>query len=111
MFSSIIHVEAGFDSRRHILNFDFESALAILKDFLVFFTRDEADSQAFGPEATSAAHSVQVLVTAVRHVVVKNDVHPLNVDATAQHIGGDHDPSLELLELLKFVHPFFLGHA
>ena len=43
---------------------------------------------------------MQVRVGIGRHVVVDGQVDTLNVDTTAENVGGDTDTLVELLELL-----------
>lgn len=43
---------------------------------------------------------MQVGVCILRHVVVKDDVDPLNVHPSSKQVGGDENPLLEILELL-----------
>ena len=45
-------------------------------------------------------YAVQVVLGVCWHVVVDDDVHSLDVNSSSHQIGGDHDASLELLELL-----------
>ena len=47
-----------------------------------------------------ATHTVEVSVRVLRHVIIEDDVDALNVHASAEQIGGDKDPPLEVLELL-----------
>jgi len=54
---------------------------------------------------------MQVLVGAVWHVVVHNDVDTLHVDASAEYIRAHHDAALESLELLKPLNSVFLGNS
>lgn len=54
----------------------------------------------FRPEPACKAHSVQVGVGILGHVVVEDDVDALNVHPSAKQVGGHQDPPLEVLELL-----------
>lgn len=52
---------------------------------------------------SGTTHAVQVLVgsiIAIGEVVVHHDVHALDVDTTAEQVGGHQDTLLEVLELL-----------
>ena len=42
---------------------------------------------------------MQVAICVTRGVVVDDDIDPLDVDATAEDVGGDKDTLLEVLEL------------
>ena len=43
---------------------------------------------------------MEVGVSAVRHVVVEHNIDLLNIDASAEDLGGDQDAMLERLESL-----------
>ena len=43
---------------------------------------------------------MEVGVSAVRHVVVEHNIDLLNIDASAEDLGGDQDAVLERLESL-----------
>ena len=43
---------------------------------------------------------MEVGVGVLRHVVVEDDVDPLDVHPAAEQVGGHQDPLLEVLELL-----------
>ena len=47
-----------------------------------------------------STYPVQVGVRVFRHVVVEDNIHPLNVHASSKQVGGDQDALLEVLELL-----------
>ncbi len=47
-----------------------------------------------------SSHPVQIGVRIFWHVVVENDVDPLNVHPSAKEVSGHQDPPLEVLELL-----------
>ena len=51
-------------------------------------------------QPASPGHSVQVCVGVLRHVVVEDNVDALDVHATAEEVGGNKNPLLEILELL-----------
>ena len=48
---------------------------------------------------------MKVLISALGHVVVDDDVHTLEVDATAEDVGGHQDTALVLLELVVPLQP------
>ena len=94
----------GFWQHRHL---NHEPALDVLQNVLVAVAGDEADSEPLGVEPAGSsdlesvrAYSVQVGVRVFRHVVVEDDVDLLDVDSSGEHVGGDHDSLLALLELL-----------
>ena len=70
-----------------------------------------ARSLAFGAEAARAADAMEVLVARgararalglllrFREIVVNDDVHALDVDTTAEKVGGDENAFLEILEI------------
>ena len=44
-------------------------------------------------------NTVQVAICVTRSVIVDDDIDSLNVDATAEDVGGDKDTLFEVLEL------------
>src|SRR3546814_97420 len=93
-------VGAGLDLVRQLRNVHFESLLDLLQPLLVLSAADERDGQTLGSETTSTTDAVQVLVAVVWEIVVDHNVHTLDVDTTAEKVGGDEDTLLELLESL-----------
>ena len=71
----------------------------------------EGDGQSLGAEAAGSGHSVQVGVGVLGHVVVEHDVHPLDVHAPPEQVGGDQNALLEVLELLVVRQALVLRHA
>jgi len=51
-------------------------------------------------KSTRSCYSMQISVSVLRHVVVEDDVDPLNIHASPEQIRGDEDSLLEILELL-----------
>ena len=62
-------------------------------------------------QPASPGNSVQICVCVLRHVVVEDNVDALNVHATAEQVGGDENPLLEILELLVSGESLLLSHA
>lgn len=54
---------------------------------------DEVDGNTFSAETTRSTDSVDVLGRIVGHVVVDDQVHLLDIDATAEQISGNQDSS------------------
>lgn len=50
--------------------------------------------------SSCSSHPVQIGVRIFWHVVVEDDIDPLNVHASAEEVSGHQDPPLEVLELL-----------
>lgn len=46
------------------------------------------------------AYTMQVGVRILGHVIVKGDVHPLNVHASAKQVGSHKNSSLKIFKLL-----------
>lgn len=61
---------------------------------------DKGDGKTLGTEATGTADTVEVGAGIAREVVVDGKVDALDVNASAEDVGGDADALLELLELL-----------
>ena len=53
---------------------------------------------------------MQVCVGVLGHVVVENNIDPLDVHATPEEVGGHEDPLLEILELLISGESLLLAH-
>ena len=96
---------------RHLLDFYFEASLGVLHDFLVLLGGNKTYGKTLGAKSTRSTNSVQVLVTRIRHIVVKNYVDPLDVNTTSQNIGSNHNPRFEGFELFELLDAFFLGHS
>mmetsp|Transcript_103648 Transcript_103648/g.278583 ORF Transcript_103648/g.278583 Transcript_103648/m.278583 type:complete len:214 (+) Transcript_103648:157-798(+) len=95
-----VQVGRGVDLGGHRADVDLEALLYLLQHLSVLVSGRECDRQPLGAEAPRAPHAVQVRVAVIGHVVVDDDVHPLDVDAAPEQVGGNHDALLELLELL-----------
>lgn len=52
-------------------------------------------------------HPVQIRVRIFRHIVVEDDIDPLDVHSSAKEISGYEDPPLEVLELLIARQPVY----
>ena len=100
------HVVVGVDLVGQLVNFDLETALNLLQDcVLVRVWGDERDGETARAKAAGTADAVEVLVGLVRHVVVNDDVDLLDVDATAEQVGSDHNALVEVLERLVAFQP------
>mmetsp|Transcript_125271 Transcript_125271/g.400431 ORF Transcript_125271/g.400431 Transcript_125271/m.400431 type:complete len:293 (-) Transcript_125271:886-1764(-) len=108
---SCVEVRGGVDLGRHLANVDFEPLLDLLQDLSVLVGADEGQGQTLGAEAAGTTDTVEVRVAVRRHVVIDHNVDPLDVDATAEQVGGDHDSLLELLELLVARNAVFLAQT
>ena len=54
---------------------------------------------------------MQVGVRALRHVVVHNNVDPLDIHASSKEVGGHHDAFVETLEGLVLGQPGWRGNS
>lgn len=79
---------------------NFEALLDLLEDFLVILVADEGDGQTLGTETTGTANTVEVGIGIRGEIVVDGQVDTLDIDTTAEDVGGDTDTLVELLELL-----------
>ena len=77
-----------------------EALLDSLEHFLVLLRADKGDGKTLGTETTSTTHAVEVRVSVSGQIVVDGQVDTLNIDTTAEDIGGNADALVELLELL-----------
>ncbi len=82
-----------------------EPLLRLVQDLEVLLRGDKAEREALRAESARARHPVQVLIRIVGHVVVDDYVDLLNVDASAKKVSADHDPLLEVLEVLEALDP------
>jgi hypothetical protein len=82
-----------------------ESLLNLLEHVLVRIVADKRDTQTLGTETPSTTYAVQVGVGVGGEVVVDGEVDALDVDTTAEDVGGDADTLVELLEFLVTLDP------
>merc|ERR1719201_1632252 len=85
-----VDVRGNIDLVRQLTNTYFESRLNLVKDFGVLFGGDEGDSEAFRAETSRSTNTVQVLVAHGRHIVVDDNVHPLDIDPAAKEVRRHH---------------------
>lgn len=86
----------NIDSRKG----DLEALLNLLEHLLVLVGADEGDGKTLGTETASTTDTVQVGASIAGEIIVDGKVDTLNIDTSAEHISGDTDALLELLELL-----------
>ena len=77
-----------------------EALLNLLENLLVLIVADEGDGQTFGTETASTTDTVKVGAGIAGQIVVNGQVDTLDIDTTAEDVGGHTDSLLELLELL-----------
>ena len=70
----------------------------LLQHALIVFAADERDAETLGAETTSTPHAMQVRVCIAREIVVYGEVDTLDVNTTAEDVGGDANALVELLE-------------
>lgn len=75
-----------------------EPLLNCLKYVCVIITADEGDTKALGPEPPSTTDTMQVRIGITRQIVVDSEIDSLNIDTTAEDIGGHTDPLVKLFE-------------
>lgn len=85
---------------QNILNLSREAVLDLLQDLLVLLAADERDGQTLGAKATGTTNTVKVRVGLGGQVVVDGNIDTLNINTTAEDVGGNTDTTVELLELL-----------
>lgn len=86
--------------RKDIRKGNFEALLNILENLLVILVADEGDGQTLGTETAGTTDAVKVGVGIGGKIVVDGQIDPLDIDTTAEHVGGNADTLVELLELL-----------
>lgn len=78
---------------------NFKSFFDLLQDLLILLATDKRDWQTLGTETTGTTHTVQVWIGIPWEIVVNGKVDTLNIDTTTEHVRGDADTLVELLEL------------
>merc|ERR1719277_1387498 len=91
MGTSRIQVGRGVDLAGHLTNVNLKTLLHLFQHCCILLCGHECQSEALGAKATCPAHAVEVRVAVIRHVVIDDNVHPLDVDAAAEKVCGDHD--------------------
>ena len=86
--------------KKNIRKGNFEALLNVLENLLVILAADEGDGQTLGTETAGTTDAVQVGVGISGQVVVDGEVDTLDIDTTAEHVGGNADTLVEFLELL-----------
>ena len=104
------NVTAEVDLIWELRDVHFESVLDLVEDLGVTLVRHEGDCETLGSKSSSPGHSVEVGVSVLGHVVVENNIDPLDVHATPEEVGGHEDPLLEILELLISGESLLLSH-
>lgn len=108
--SGLLNVRGDVNLIWQLGHVDLEAVLHIVQSLSVSLVRHKGDSQAFGPKPTSTGNPVQIGVRIFWHVVVEDDIDPLDVHPSAKEVCGHQDAPLEVLELLIARQPFLLGH-
>ena len=107
---------------RHVCYVHFKPVLYQIQNLRIFLIRDECYGKALCSKSTSSGnlgqikkanikyppkqghdaltHSMQVGVWVLRHVVVEDDVNPLNVHSSAKHVSSHQYSLTEILEWL-----------
>lgn len=70
-----------------------------MEDLLVLLGGHKGDGETLGTETSSTTDTVEVGIGISGHVVVDSEVDPLDIDTTAENVGGHADTLVELLEL------------
>jgi hypothetical protein len=65
---------------------DLETLLDLLQNILIIRAAHKGDTETFGSETTGTAHTMQVRVRLLGHVVVDGDIDTLNIDTTTEDI-------------------------
>ena len=98
--SSVIHIGSLVNGIRQVIDLNLESRLNLIKNCLIFWSRDERDSETLGSISTSSTDSMKILISAIRHVVIDNNIDLFDIDTTTKQVGGNHNSELALLELI-----------
>ena len=82
--------------------------LHLIEDFRIRLRRHESECQTLGSETTSTTDAMQIGIGILRNVVIDDDVNTLDIDTTAEEIGGNEDALAEILEHLVTFDALFL---
>lgn len=77
-----------------------EPLFNLLEHSLILRGADERDRQTLGTETTGTADTVKIGVGIGRQIVVDGQVDTLDINTTAENVGGNADTLVEFLELL-----------
>lgn len=77
-----------------------ESLFNLPEHLLILVGAHKRDGETLGTESTGTTDPVKVRVGVVGKIVVDSQVDTLDIDTTTEHIRGNADALLELLELL-----------
>ena len=97
---SSLNVTAQINLIRQLGDVDLEPILNLVENLGVPLITHKGDGQPLGTESSSPSNPVEVGVSVLGHVVVEDDVDPLDVHATSEEICCNQDSFLEFLELL-----------
>jgi len=97
----VCHICAGIDATLwEFWQSNLETLLNLLQHRLIWLAAHERDTQSLGSKTTSTTDTVKVRVGIRGQVVVDGEVDSLDINSSAEHIGGNTDTLVELLELL-----------
>jgi hypothetical protein len=108
---SVVHVSGFVDGLWKLVHFNFESALNVLKDFIIVFTRNERNGKTLSSESTSSSNSMEVLVRLIGHIEVNNNVYLLDIYSSSEDIGGNKNSEVSLLEFVIDTDSIFHIHS
>lgn len=109
--SASLNVRRNVDFVRQLRDVDIEAVLNFVECLGICLVGDKGHCQSLGAETTSSGNPVEVGVRVLGHVVVENNVDPLNVHASAKQVCGHKDSLLKILELLIPRQPLLLIHG
>lgn len=79
---------------------DLEALFNSLEDLLVLLSGNKGDGKTLGTETTSTTDTMEVGIGISGEIVVNGKVDALDIDTTAEDVGGNANTLVKLLEFL-----------
>src|ERR1700730_7779817 len=92
------HVGGHIQIFRQWSDVDFKATLDVVQSDTILFIGYKCDGKTLGTETTSTTNTMKVSISAIRHIVVDNNVDTFNINTTSKDISGNHDSLLKVLE-------------
>jgi hypothetical protein len=97
LFASLA-IDHSLDAMQNLRKGNFESLLNCLQDLLISLTAHEGNGKTLGSETTGTTNTMKVRISVTWKVVVDSEVDALDINTTAENIGGNADTFVKLLE-------------
>jgi hypothetical protein len=91
-------IDHSLDMMQNLRKGNLESLLNCLQNLLISLTAHEGNGKPLGSETTGTTNTMKVRISVAWKVVVDSEVDALDINTTAENIGGNTDTFVELLE-------------